>query len=155
MTGQQPNPGSGTNIKGEPAQMLNFEVLCRALGVKNVVTFNPHNIKEARKILKEEINRPEPSVVISRAPCVLIPSEKKRVKEPYRTKRENCTGCMACLGLGCPAIHWVPVTPEEGAKLGFKEKQKGHSEISIELCNGCGQCAELCKFDAIGKEEGK
>jgi indolepyruvate ferredoxin oxidoreductase alpha subunit len=153
MTGQQPNPGSGTNIKGEPAQMLNFEELCRAIGVRNVVTFNPHKINEARKILKEEINRPEPSVVISRAPCVLIPSEKKRVKVPYRTRLENCTGCMACLGLGCPAIHWVPITPEEAAKLGFKEKQKGHSQISVELCNGCGQCAELCKFDAIGREE--
>jgi len=120
-----------------------------------VVTVNPHEISETKKVLKEEINRPEPSVVISRAPCVLIPSEKKRVKVPYWTKIENCTGCKACLGLGCPAIHWVPVTPEEGAKLGFKEKQKGYSEISIELCNGCGQCAELCKFDAITIKEDK
>jgi indolepyruvate ferredoxin oxidoreductase alpha subunit len=155
MTGQQPNASSGTNIKGEPAQMLNFEELCRAIGVKHVVTVNPHEISETKKVLKEEINRPEPSVVISRAPCVLIPSEKKRVKVPYCTTTENCTGCKACLGLGCPAIHWVPVTPEEGARMGFKEKQKGHSEISTELCNGCGQCAELCKFDAIGIKEDK
>jgi indolepyruvate ferredoxin oxidoreductase alpha subunit len=153
MTGQQPNPASGTNIKGEPANMLNFEELCRALGVKNVVTLNPHNINETRKILREEIDRPEPSVVISRAPCVLIPAEKKRVKVPFRTIRENCTGCMACIGLGCPAIHWVPVTPEEAVSMGFKEKQKGYSAISTELCNGCGQCMELCKFDAIAKEE--
>jgi indolepyruvate ferredoxin oxidoreductase alpha subunit len=155
MTGQQPNPASGTNIKGEPAQMLNFEELCKAIGVKNVVTFNPHKINEARKILKDEIDRPEPSVVISQAPCVLLPSEKKRVKVPLEIKRDYCTGCMACLGLGCPAIHWIPVTPEEGAKLGFKEKQKGYSEISLELCNGCGQCAELCKFEAISVKEDK
>ena len=47
------------------------------------------------------------------------------------------------------------MTPEERAKLGFKEKQKGYAEISIELCNGCGQCAELCKFDAITLKEDK
>ena len=47
------------------------------------------------------------------------------------------------------------MTPEEGAKLGFKEKQKGYSEISWELCNGCGQCVELCKFDAISIKEDK
>ena len=155
MTGQQPNASSGTNIKGEPAQMLNFEELCKAIGVKHVVTVNPHEISETKKVLKEEIDRPEPSVIINRAPCVLIPSEKKRVKVPYCTTTENCTGCKACLGLGCPAIHWVPVTPEEGARMGFKEKQKGYSEISTELCNGCGQCAELCKFDAIGIKEDK
>jgi indolepyruvate ferredoxin oxidoreductase alpha subunit len=155
MTGQQPNPSSGTNIKGEPANMLDFEELCKAIGVKHVATVNPHEIDSTKKVLKEEINRAEPSVVISRAPCVLIPSEKKRAKVPYNTTITNCTGCKACLGLGCPAIHWVPVTPEEGAKLGFKEKQKGYSEISIDLCNGCGQCAELCKFDAIGIKEDK
>ena len=47
------------------------------------------------------------------------------------------------------------VTPEEGARLGFKEKQKGYSDITIDLCNGCGQCAELCKFDAITLKEDK
>ena len=153
MTGQQPNPASGSNIKGEAASMLNFEELCRSIGVKHVVTVNPHDLAATRQAFKEEINRPEPSVVICRAPCVLIPSEKKKTRVPYQINRENCTGCQACINIGCPAIHWIPVTPEEAATLGYKEKQKGYAEISFELCNGCSQCAQLCKFDAISKEE--
>jgi indolepyruvate ferredoxin oxidoreductase alpha subunit len=84
---------------------------------------------------------------------VLIPSEKKKTRIPYQISKENCTGCKACINIGCPAIHWIPVTPEEAAKLGYKEKQKGYSEISFDLCNGCSQCAQLCKFDAISKED--
>jgi indolepyruvate ferredoxin oxidoreductase alpha subunit len=154
MTGQQPNPSSGTNIKGEAASELDFESLCKSIGVKNVVTVNPHNLKETKDALKEEINRDEPSVVICRAPCVLIPSEKKKTRHPLSINREKCTGCKACLSIGCPPIHWIPVTPEEGAKLGYEEKQKGYSEISFDLCNGCGQCEQLCKFEAISREEG-
>ena len=92
-------------------------------------------------------------MVICRAPCVLIPSEKKKSRVPYSIDKQKCTGCKACINIGCPAIHWIPVTPEEGARLGYKEKQKGYSEISFELCNGCSQCAQLCKFDAISRED--
>jgi ferredoxin len=42
----------------------------------------------------------------------------------------------------------IPLT-EEAKKLGYKEKQKGHSRINAVLCDGCGQCAPLCKFKAI------
>ena len=38
---------------------------------------------------------------------------------------------------------------EAAKKLGYKEKQKGHSRINAALCDGCGQCAPLCKFGAI------
>jgi len=149
MTGQQPNPASGTNIKGEPAEALNLEALCRAIGVKNVVTVNPHDLNTTRRVLKKEINRNGPSVVISRAPCVLIPSEKKRKKIPCHTVLENCTGCRACITLGCPAMHWHSLSPAEAAARGYKKKQKGHSQITEDLCNGCGQCSMLCKFNAI------
>jgi indolepyruvate ferredoxin oxidoreductase alpha subunit len=36
---------------------------------------------------------------------------------------------------------------------GYKEKQKGYAMITEVQCNGCGQCAELCKFDAITLRE--
>jgi len=149
MTGHQQNPASGANIKGEPAQAVNLEKLCRAIGVKRVTVVNPHDIEATGKVLKKEIARGKTSVVISRAPCVLLPSEVKRKKPVYRTVTENCTGCMACIRIGCPAISWHPLTPGEAVERGYRAKQKGFSMISGVLCNGCGQCAALCKFDAI------
>jgi len=149
MTGHQPNPASGATITGDPADMVNLEDLCRAVGVKNVRTVNPHDIDQSLAVLKEELARAEPSVIITKAPCVLLPEERRRKKIPYETVLEKCTGCKACLQIGCPAITWVPVTKEEAEEFGFKEKQKGYTRIDPVLCNGCGQCVVLCKFDAI------
>ncbi|MGW8161521.1 MAG: indolepyruvate ferredoxin oxidoreductase subunit alpha [Desulfobulbales bacterium] len=154
MTGHQNNPASGANIKGEPAHAINLEELCRAVGVQRVTVVNPHDIDAARRVLKEEIASTETSVVISRAPCVLLPSEAKRKKPVYYTNTANCTGCMACIRLGCPAISWHPLTAEEAVAKGYKDKQKGFSMITEVQCNGCGQCAVLCKFDAITAREG-
>jgi indolepyruvate ferredoxin oxidoreductase alpha subunit len=84
-----------------------------------------------------------------------LPAEKKRPKFPYCIERDACTGCMSCVGMGCPAIHWTPLSPEEARELGFKEKQKGYARISEELCNGCGQCTALCKFGCMTREEEK
>ena len=57
MTGHQHNPASGANIKGEPANAIDLEELCRAVGVKRVTVVNPHDIEATRKVLKEEIAR--------------------------------------------------------------------------------------------------
>ncbi|MFH1217068.1 MAG: indolepyruvate ferredoxin oxidoreductase subunit alpha [Pseudomonadota bacterium] len=154
MTGQQENPASGSTLMGEPANSINFEKLCKAIGVKHVRTVNPHDIKGTKAVLKKEIERAAPSVIIVQAPCVLLPSEKKRRKTPLISILDNCTGCTSCIRLGCPAISWVPLTPDEAKKLGKKEKQKGYARISVEMCNGCGQCRSLCKFEAIGEAEG-
>jgi len=155
MTGQQPNPASGSTIMGEPANSIDFPELCRAIGVKHVRTVNPHDIESTYAVLKEEIERPEPSVVITRFPCVLTPAEKKRPKTSFTSITEKCTGCGMCLRLGCPAINWVPLSPEETKAMGKKEKQKGYALINETTCIGCGQCLALCKFEAISTGEGK
>ncbi|MEA3547798.1 MAG: indolepyruvate ferredoxin oxidoreductase subunit alpha [Thermodesulfobacteriota bacterium] len=149
MTGHQPNPASGSTLMGEPANALDFTKLCQAIGVKHVTSVNAHDIGQCRKVIKEEIERPETSVIISQGPCVLLPAERKRKKFPFTTSIDKCTGCSMCVQLGCPAIRWYPISPEEAKKMGKKEKQKGYARISVEMCTGCGQCAQLCKFEAI------
>ena len=149
MTGHQPNPASGATLMGEPANALDFTKLCQAIGVRHVTSVNAHDIGECRKVIKEEIERPETSVIISQGPCVLLPAERKRKKIPFTTSIDKCTGCSMCVQLGCPAIRWYPISPEEAKKMGKKEKQKGYARISEEMCTGCGQCAQLCKFEAI------
>jgi len=152
MTGQQNNPASGCNIKGEAANAINIEKLCEAVGVKHVEVVNPHDIKECKDALKRALELDEYAVVISRAPCVLLPEMKKAVHIPYLTTTENCSGCTACIKLGCPAISWTPMTSEEAVAKGYKEKQKGFAVINEVQCNGCGQCFALCKFDAINRK---
>ncbi len=153
MTGHQPNPATGMTITGDYSTVIDIEALCRAIGVKHVHIVNPNDLEESYKVLKEEIERPEPSVVITKYPCALLPEMKKRKDKPlYLIVPEKCTGCRTCLKLGCPAIEWVPLTAEEAKKMGFKEKQKGYARINSVLCDGCGQCVTVCKFRAIVAE---
>ena len=155
MTGQQPNPASGTDIHGAVAQSLDLEALCRAVGVKHVRVVNPHEVPECRKVIREEVERDEMSVIISVAPCVLLPELKLRKPVSYFTNIDNCVGCTSCIRLGCPAISWTPFAEGEAEARGYKKSQKGYSRIDEVLCNDCGQCASLCKFNAITRGEGK
>ena len=149
MTGHQPTPSTGITIKGEAGTAIDLKALCRALGVKHVYTVNPHDINETQKVLKRELSRLEPSVVIAEAPCVLLPEARKKESVAYCIAGEKCKGCGTCLKLGCPAMEWIPL--EKGKTVSGK-KQKGHSAINAAICAGCGQCALVCKFEAIACE---
>jgi indolepyruvate ferredoxin oxidoreductase alpha subunit len=153
MTGHQPNPSTGVTLSGDASTMIDIEALCRAIGIRHVVTIDPHLHEHAERVLRQEIERPEPSVIITKAPCALLPEiKKKKDRKLYTVRAENCTGCRSCLKIGCPAIEWVPLTPQEAKDLGYKETQKGRSSINPVMCIGCGQCVPLCKFKAIVAE---
>ena len=149
MTGAQQNPATGKTLHGEPTRRTDLPALCRALGVEHVYTVNPHDMKQTEEVLRREVARPEPSVIITKAPCALLPEHRRKKRPVYEVIADLCTGCKACSRLGCPAIEWVPFTPEEAVAAGKKAKQKGMSRISPLLCDGCNQCPPLCKFHAI------
>jgi indolepyruvate ferredoxin oxidoreductase, alpha subunit len=143
MTGRQDNPASGFTLMNEPAHRVDIPLLCSALGVRNVRTINPFDLEETGRVLKEEMARPEPSVIVTNKPCVLVKREGVFKRGPlYTVSVENCTGCRACLKLGCPAIQW---RPDEG--------KRGVSLIDPTLCTGCDVCRQLCKFEAIGRAQ--
>lgn len=78
MTGLQEHPGTGFTITGEPTHRVDFEELAKALGVKHVRKVDPYNIKEAMEIIKEEVERDEPSVIITvNGPCMLHRRERR------------------------------------------------------------------------------
>ena len=131
MTGHQQNPTTGYNIKGDPAAKVDLEALCHALGIRRVRVVDPYDLKMCEEAVKEELAAEEPSVIISRRPCVLL----KYVKHnpPLKVDSEKCRACRRCMGLGCPAI-----------------SMKGKARIDSTLCVGCGVCGQLCAFDAIG-----
>lgn len=131
MTGHQQNPTTGYNIKGDPAAKVDLESLCRALGINRVRVVDPYDLKACEKAVKEELAAEEPSVIISRRPCVLLKSVKHEA--PLKVDADKCKSCKRCMGLGCPAIS-------------FKDNK---AVIDNTLCVGCGVCKQLCAFDAI------
>ena len=131
MTGHQQNPTTGYNIKGEVAAKVNLEALCNALGINRVRVVDPYNLKECEIALKEELAIDEPSVIISRRPCVLLKSVK--LLPSLNVEADKCKSCKRCMGLGCPAI----------------SMKDGKAVIDNTLCVGCGVCKQLCAFDAI------
>lgn len=149
MTGAQEHPATGKTLMGEPARRLDLAALCRAVGVDHVYTVNPHDMVQTEAVLRRELLREEPSVIITEAPCVLLPEHRRKKRPVYEVIPDLCTGCMACSRLGCPAIEWVPFTPEAAAAAGKKASQKGMARINPLLCDGCNQCPPLCKFRAI------
>jgi indolepyruvate ferredoxin oxidoreductase, alpha subunit len=144
MTGRQDNPASGFTLMDDPTHRIDFPLLCKALGVKHVRVVNPFDLEETRRVLQEEMARPEPSVILTDKPCVLVKREGVFEKGPvYVVCEEECTGCRACLKIGCPAIEWQPAP----------DGKKGKAFIDPLLCTGCDVCRQLCKFGAIGRSK--
>ena len=141
MTGRQDNPASGFTLMDDPAHAIDFPLLCRSLGVRNIRIINPLDLEETKRIIAEEMERPEPSVIITDKPCVLIKRGDIVQKRPSNViEADSCSGCRACLKIGCPAIEWRPAG--DGGK-------RGKAHIAPLLCSGCDVCRQLCKFDAI------
>ena len=131
MTGHQENPGTGKTLMGEDTVTINPEDIVKACGVKHVFTVDPYNLKELKKVIKREVERKEPSVIIARRPCILLLIRKREVGKPFYVDTEECIGCKICLQLGCPAIS-------------MKDEKAYINEL---FCVGCGVCAQLCPKD--------
>ena len=72
MTGHQQNPTTGKNLRGEPAGKVDLEALCRALGFNRVRVVDPYDLAAVETAVTEELAAKEPSIIISRRPCVMI-----------------------------------------------------------------------------------
>lgn len=131
MTGHQQNPTTGKNLRGEPAGKVDLEALCKALGFNRVRVVDPYDLKAVEVAVTEELAAKEPSIIISRRPCVMIKGTVH--KPPISVDESKCVGCKQCMSIGCPAI-------------AVKDK-KAH--IDTTLCIGCNVCSQMCKFGAI------
>ena len=131
MTGHQQNPTTGYTIKGDPTSKIDLETLCRAVGINRVRVVDPYDIKTCEAVIKEELAVSEPSVIISRRPCMLLKYVK--ASAPLSVDADKCRSCRACMKLGCPAIS-------------FRDKK---ACIDATQCVGCGVCSGLCPFGAI------
>lgn len=137
MTGHQEHPATGVTIRQQATNKLDIEGLVRAIGVKHIKIVDPLNLDELEATLKEELNRREPSVIITKRPCVLLSNIPNPVR--YYVDEELCKGCKLCLKVGCAGVYFI------------EEDKKAVMHAS---CVACGLCPQICKFDAIKKVEG-
>jgi indolepyruvate ferredoxin oxidoreductase alpha subunit len=133
MTGHQDNPATGKTLMGEHTHQLDLGEVARAVGVKSVRVIDPYDLGETERVIREEIAKDEPSVIITNRPCVLIVKDKEWDK--YQVDQELCRSCGMCYKVGCSAI--------------YKENDK--AKIDILFCTGCGICGQVCRFNAIKK----
>ena len=95
---------------------------------------DPYDLAACEAAVKEELAVAEPSVIISRRPCMLL----KYVKPapPLAVDPDKCRSCARCMKIGCPAI----------------SMKEGKAVIDATQCVGCGVCQQLCAFGALGGE---
>ena len=136
MTGHQDNPTTGYTIRKEPTKQVNLIALCKSIGVEHVTVADPFDIKNFENIVKTEIEREEPSVIIAQRPCALLPNMRKKYTGHCKIT-DKCKKCKMCMKLGCPAISVCGDTVK----------------IDKTQCNGCGLCVNVCPFNAIEQED--
>lgn len=146
MTGHQQNPGTGYTLQGKETKEVDIEMLVRACGVDKVRVINPNDLVEVNEALDWAIALDEPSVIITRWPCVLKKISEKEVEEfnkPFKSKfevdHEKCIGCRLCIKTGCPSLSF--------------DKENKVANIDKNQCVGCEVCSQVCPKQAISKEE--
>ncbi len=132
MTGHQENPGTGKTLMGEDAPAIDIVKLVRdGLGIEHTYEIDGYDLKGIKALLKREVEREEPSVIVVKRACALL--FRKAQWSPMHVIPDKCIKCDLCLKLGCPAL-----TTKDNKAF-----------IVEELCTGCNVCAQTCPTDAI------
>lgn len=132
MTGHQDHAATGKTLKGEDTYAIDLAALCRAVGVPRVFEVDAFDTKALERVIRESVTGDTLTVIITKAPCVLLKGQKFANK--CRVVSDACRACGACLRIGCPAI---------------TKDADGRMRIDATMCNGCGLCKDQCKFGAI------
>lgn len=146
MTGHQENPGTGFDAMGEPTNIIDIETLVRSLGVKHIRVIDPNQLDQVNEALDYCLALNEPSVIITRYPCVLkkfSEADKQEFEGMFQGKchvdPDICIGCKICLETGCPALSVGRDMPQV--------------RIDRTSCVGCSVCEQACSIGAIEREE--
>lgn len=134
MTGHQDHAATGKTLMGEDTYSIDIPQLCRSIGIHNVIEVNAFDLEILEKTVKEETAKDEISVIITKAPCVLL--NKSAVKEQCFVDPVSCKKCTMCLKPGCPAM---------------TKSKEGFIVINDTMCTGCDLCRKQCKFAAISR----
>ena len=135
MTGHQPHPGvdmKDFNLEGYGR--VSIENVVRAIGVPHVAVIRPYRVNKSIETLKEAIDYPGVSVIISKEACTLYAQSLKKTRGKPFYINEKCKNHRDCVNeLACPAFY------TEGQKV----------FINADQCTGCSVCAQICPEKAI------
>jgi indolepyruvate ferredoxin oxidoreductase alpha subunit len=124
MTGQQEHPATGYTIHGETAHRIDFAELGRALGIENPRKSKSMAFGGDGAGYQEELDKDDPSLVISEGPCMLLRRAFKKYNKPLQVDSTKCIGCKSCVNLGCPAISYHPVEGEMAVTADGKKRRE-------------------------------
>ncbi len=148
-TGQQANPSSGKNPRGDSVRMSIADTI-RSLGVSWVRVVNPYKVADTLGVLKDAMTTAAGGlkVIIARAECQLErqrrvkPQVAARLKAGARVETPRfgvdpdvCTGDKSCMRFnGCPSLT-LRDNPDP-----LRDDPVAHVDQS---CLGCGLCGEV------------
>lgn len=156
MTGQQENPATGKNHRGEDVPEMKIEKALEATGVKWIQRVNPYDLRQSLRSLRSAIRNRDGGlkVVISDAECQLerqrklrpvraadLKARKKVVDVKLGIDDNVCTGDHSCIRYnGCPSLtikdNPNPLKEDEVATI-------------VQSCVGCGLCGEVSREAAL------
>lgn len=156
MTGQQENPASGHNIRGEDTAGMSIRGVLKEMGVKWVRQTNPYDLTGSMKAFREAMEAKGEGlrVIVSHAECML---ERQRRLRPERKAAlgrgqtvvdvklgvddEVCTGDHSCMRYnGCPSLTVKP---------GPNPLRDEPIATIVNSCVGCGLCGEVAHAAAL------
>jgi indolepyruvate ferredoxin oxidoreductase alpha subunit len=148
-TGQQANPSTGKNPRGDAVAMSIAETI-RSLGVSWIKTVNPYRAGDTLKVVKDAMTTAAGGlkVIIARAECQLERQRRVRPETAARLKAgqrveaprfgvdpDVCTGDKSCMRFnGCPSLT-LRDNPDP-----LRDDPVAHVDQG---CVGCGLCGEV------------
>ena len=134
MTGMQVNPGTEVTYQQQGCKQIDIVKLVEGLGVDFLKVVDPYDLTASTEAIASALQERGVKVIVARRECAIQANRRKVQYHQVRVAADQCTLCKVCINVtGCPAI-----TLGENAV-----------EIDPAQCNGCGICAQVCKFSAI------
>lgn len=133
MTGGQPTPETSS-----PFKRVDIERVVRGIGIENVFTIDPYDLKTSLDTFKKALDSEGLSVIISKRDCALNADRNRSPDEikVFQVNQDKCNLCYNCVkNFACAALY----------------VEDGIVNIDPELCDGCSVCSDplVCPFNAI------
>lgn len=148
-TGQQANPSSGVNPRGDAVRMSIAETI-KSLGIKWLRIVNPYRVEHTLQTIRSALTTKAQGlkVIIARGECQLerqrrekpqlaaqLKSGRRVVVPQFGVDADVCTGDKSCMRVnGCPSLT-LKENPDP-----LRDDPVAHIEQS---CVGCGLCGEV------------